>query len=387
MDIDPPARGRSRSRGPYPTPRKRRRSRSRSLRRTGGKLGQASRGYDSKDTADVYVHHAPRVHHISMAEKYAEYKAQASGVMMITRFRSMCVTVPNAWNVFNNDDRGRRLEFFTPKKFKDAEAVAFNGKALTENGYITKTVAVNGPTLRDICIHKSFVRIDMKNVSQHTCTLEMFVCCAKEPKALVGTFPEDDLLRALDMYAGNSNTTGTSTLYTDPMKVKSWTDVWHVKKIRVRMEPGETASHTLYGPSKYVMDPKEHTEIGTNEGSLDPVWLNPDREGNGFYAFFRILNDVTWGITLDGGTPDNANMQNKKCYPHHPVNFAPPAGTLESQGGIIVRLQEYYKMGCPLGVDDVDQRNILVDMQALTGAIHVVGIDSDQPNTDVSPPL
>lgn len=375
-----PERGRKRSKSPYPTPKKKRRSQSRGLHRTGGALGRAHRGSDSKDSADVYVHLPPPVQHISMAQKYLEYKAQAKGVLMITRFRSLRVATPNEWNLCTTDDRARRWECFTPKKFKDAEAVAFQGKALTENGYATKTAAVNGPTLRDMCVHKSFVRVDFKNVTEKTTTVEMYVCAAKNSKAWVVTTPEDDLARALDMYAGNSSTTSVATLYTDPMKIKAWTEMWSVKKVKIRMEPGETASHTLYGPKKYVMDPKNHLEIGTAESTVDPNWLSPDREGNGFYVFFRILNDLTFGVTQDVPTATNTNMGGRRIWPHHPANNV-PANDGDIQGGVIIKWQEYYKMGCPLGVDDVDQRNILVDIRTMGGTISDVAVDSDQPHS------
>lgn len=382
MDDEPmPERGRKRSKSPYPTPSKRKRSQSRGLRRTGGGLGRTSKGTDSKDTADVYVHLAPPQHFKSMAEKYAEYKEQPTGVVMITKFRSMRVSTANEWNIFTADDRGRRFEIFTPKKFKDAEAVSFKGKALSENGYATATVAVNGTTLRDMCVIKSFCRVDFKNVTEKTTTIEMYVCAVKDAKAWITTTPEDDLARALDMYSGNSSTTSLATLYVDPMKVKTWTDMWHVKKVKVRLEPGETASHTLYGPKKYVMDPKRHLEIGTTDALPDPgpKWLTPDREGNGFYVFFRMLNDITFGVGQTPNTP-NTLMGGRRIWPHHPINAVPPQDG-DIQGGVVLRWQEYYKMACPLGVDSVDQRNILVDLIQMTQPVSDVAVDSDQPHS------
>lgn len=367
----------------FPTPPRMKRPRV----EQGGHSFRSQKGNDSKDTADVYVHHPGKAPTVSMSQKYSEYKEQASGVVMVTRFRSLRVNAVNAWEVATVDDRGLRFELFTPIKFKDAEAVCFNGKALTAAGYNTSTLAVNGQHLRDMCVANSRARFDFKNISQHTCTLEMYICSMKRDQtSSTFGFPENELNSALDMYSGNSSATLNTTLYTDPLAIKTWTDVWNVKKVKIIMEPGETASHTMQGPRKYVMDTKRHLALGNLETEPSPTWLTPSMVGNGYYVFFRMLNQITFLATNDVGTASNLFMGSRKIYPGHPINFVPSTdGSL--QGGVLIKLQEYYSMKAPLGQDKVDSRNILIDFVNVTGTPIDVQIDSDQPLSTTSSAL
>lgn len=354
--------------------------------RPAGQSYRAQKGSDTKDTADVYVHRSVTPAEPSMAEKYNLHKEQPNGVVLITRFRSARVAGINRWEVFGDDDSNLRFELFSPRKFKDAEAVSFLGKALTANGYGNASLAANGPTLRDVVVVNARARFDFKNVSQNTTTLEMYVCSMKRDQTYAGTYPQDDLALALDMYDGNSSgTTGTS-LYTDPLSVKTWTDMWNVRKVKIVMEPGETASHTMQGPSKYVMDARRHVILGTTAISDPPTWMNPEMQGNGFYVFFRMLNQISFLATTDAGTAANAKMGGRRIYPGHPLNTLPGTdGSL--QGGVIIKLQEYYCIKCPMDVDSNDTRNVLVDLVNVTGTPVNVQIDSDQPLTTVSAPL
>lgn len=117
----------------------------------------------------------------------------------------LCMRQANidAWSSVAFDDNGNAMEFFTPRKFKDCEAVSFNGKPLTANGYATETVAipltsgVNLQTMQPCYVQQSWVQVNVRNVSQHSCTLQMFICYGNQEKAASASTPFDDFTQVL----------------------------------------------------------------------------------------------------------------------------------------------------------------------------------------------
>lgn len=90
------------------------------------------------------------------------------------------------------------LEFFSPRQFKDAEGVLFNGKTPTYNSWTSVATALplasgtNMGTAQITKVNSSSAMFYFKNVSQRQMTLEMYICYGKGS----GTTPREDVQNA-----------------------------------------------------------------------------------------------------------------------------------------------------------------------------------------------
>lgn len=342
-------------------------------------IASYNKGNDAHDEGSRAVIKTTMPRKQSMKEKFQAREDAANGYVTVVRFVTLRQTSIDQWGFTKTDINGNWVEHFTPRKFKDAEAVSFNGKALTTGGYSTTTTAANGTTLRDIYIQYSHVRYNFYNVQQHTCKLEMYICYAKNGEA--STAPENDLALCYDMYMGNSNTITVNTPYHDIMANKEWLSLWDVTKVEFKLEPGEQQTYFLKGPQDYVLDAKRHCATGTTDTTTPVTWDSYNKQGNGCAVFFRMLNNITLVANTDVGTAADSNLGGRKIGAHHPPNNVPAAdGSL--QGGIAIRYLEYYHIKAPENVDDVDQRNFLNAFHTIAGGNYVdVQVDTDQAMT------
>lgn len=335
-----------------------------------------SKGDDSKDQGDRSVIRARLPKAQTMLAKFKANTDGPNGYVHINRFAYVRQTNIDQYGIQRFDSSGTDIELFTPRKFKDAEAVSFNNKALTSTGYQTTTVAINGPTLEDVYVQKSSATFQVVNITQRRVTLEMYICYGKNGEG--SAIPANDYNLANDMYGGNSSNIVTETPYIDMMKNETWLKLWNVTKVKFVLEQGEHQSYYVKGPSMYVMDPKSHCAVGTTPTTTGSIfWDTPLQPGNGCKVFFRMLNDMCLVGNNDAGTDVTAAM-GRKIGAHHPINPIPAADG-DQQGAVLVKIKEYYHMKGAPGLQDVDQQNFLNDFHTIAGAAYTESnVDTDQ---------
>lgn len=343
---------------------------------------QVKRGTDRDDIAAVYKADVKPPRKESSYAKFKAVAGNAEGTVQINRFCCLRQGTIDQWQATGGDDNGRLIEFFTPRKFKDAEAICFNAKTASAAGYLTTTALQNGITMRDVYVKYAAVNFSFVNASQYNTKVEMYICYGKEGEG--STTPWDDWNNTADMSAGNLAGVTYNTIGYDLLANEEWLRMWDVQKISMNMEPGERASYQLKGPSMYVLEPQNHTALGTTPAQATPIyWQQPsDSKGNGCRVFFRMLNQMALCANNDAGTAANINMGNRKIGAHHPPNTIPASNGLQ-QSGVMVRMSEYFIIKAPIGLDNqVQSKNIINDFHTLAGDVTaVVAVDTDQAMT------
>lgn len=336
-----------------------------------------SKGDDSKDQGDRSVVKARMPKQMSMYEKFRLNAESANSYTTLNRWTYLRQGTIDKWGLTTTDSNGNTLEFFTPRKFKDIEACNFFSKVLSGTSYQTTTLAANGPTMDDIYVQYSHVRVSLTNITQRRTTVQMFICYGKNGEGTAS--PINDLANVFSMYRNFSGVTAADPNI-DPMSSKEWLQLWDVTKVEFKLEQGEHQSYLLKGPKNYVLDPKLHLPQGTLPTTANPTWDAPNLKGNGCYVFFRMLNDLCLVGNNDAGTATTALM-GRKIGAHHPINPIPPVDGSQ-QGCVIVRMTEYYHIKAPLGAEASESRRYLANFHTIAGSTYTeTNVDTDQAYT------
>jgi len=335
------------------------------------------KGDDGKDQGDRAVVKSKLPRSMSMAEKFQANAEAADGFVSINRWTYLRQGTIDEWGVTQLGADGQSIEFFTPRKFKDAEAVSFNNKTFSAISYITTTTVANGEPMNDLYVQYSHVRVNLHNITQRRITVQMFICYGKNSE---GTFDAvDDLEKCYDYYRNGSNLTAR-TVNIDPMANKEWLKIWDVTKVEFKLEQGEHQTYLIKGPKNYVMDPKLHLPQGTLPAPLDVTWDGPQKAGNGCRVFFRMLNEICLVGNNDAATAPTTLM-GRKIGAHHPINPIPGADGAQ-QGCCIVRMSEYTHVKAPVGLTTNDSKIHLSNFHTIAGATYTESnVDTDQAMT------
>lgn len=147
---------------------------------------------------------------------------------------------------------------FQPLDFADAADVLFN-----------RAVAVETPTLANLEWTNVYIRKDrilnswasyeMKNMSQRTYTLKMYLCKpkAKAPTNITPDDPFADWVVGLQIANGaGTNPAGNTpnTLYSMPTDSPQFNQFWKAECTTVVLQPGQSHTFRVQGPSNYVLD-------------------------------------------------------------------------------------------------------------------------------------
>lgn len=291
------------------------------------------------------------------------------------------------------------LEFFSPRQFKDAEGVLFNGKTPAYNSWVN-TVVTNPPAAGEnlpsaqVCkVNASSAMFHFKNHSQRQLTLEMYICYGKGG----GTYPRQDLQ---DGFVGNGNISivqaaGSANVEyfrnygTQILNVPAMHEMWDITRISWEFEPGEEAWHNLKGPHGYRMD---GSKKNTNASLVIPSWLLPDSPGCGCYVMFRLGVDVslvssTTGTfaALPASLGSAMDRGNRVAVARVANTYAVGSGGTLGAGGLAVVIQRHYNIELPEGFVPSVPRNSLVIFNGYglpTGNDQTeTNIDEDQPST------
>jgi len=308
------------------------------------------RGSDHNDVATVHQYRDNKKRGPNMAALWRGVADNATAHIHVKRPLTLIQVSNNTYGSTISDDNNWNLAFFTPQKFKSHEAVAFNGKALTEGGSGVGGASQNLPLAQYTFIEDSYVTFRFKNSSRHKTIVEMYVCYGKDSQALIpGYTPPLTFNAVLSAKAGNENTRTQTSLDTNPMSEPQFLAQWKTTKTVFKMEPGEHAFHKLQGPKKYAMFGQRHVNIGTLPNSTSYTFLDPSYEGNGCYVWFRTLNDLGAGRGVEGQQNRNVAIGTRFGGPFHPRHkpFDAPAGT--TYGAVIGIVNEHFKIRAPEG--------------------------------------
>lgn len=282
----------------------------------------------------------------------------------------------NRWSLYHQDQGNATagsnadLEFFTPRQFKDAEAVLFAAKASTYNSF---TTTVGNYTPRQATkVNNSSATFRFKNFSTHKMTLEMYVVSGKSPDCT--TYPIGDFSSTLNnsfVFAQTGlNTVAPERLSNYGVNISQnhkWLDMWDCQKICFQFEPGEEAFHKLQGPKSYMMDGSKKLLANS-----DTLYKGPNSPGCGKYVFFRVMSNLGL-VSSVGGTPGEAT-----CFPTN--DFASNiAGVPSLVGGIVVMITRHYNIEAPAGIPCQNAFVINNNMRVPSGSSLNNEIDADMP--------
>ena len=297
----------------------------------------------------------------------------------------------NQYNVQTNDIGSgtngglSQFEFFSPRQFKDAEAILFNNKTATWNSWATTTEGANQnfPAQMTTKVNGSSATFRFKNVSQHKTIVEMYICHGKGG----GTTPWADWetsIVASGKYTINGLTTApaalnfTTSTHVHMDKLEPFDSYWKVEKVVMKFEPGEEAFHLMKGPGGYMMDgPKKLQENSAAPGGAAPSWKGPDEKGAGVLVFFRTLNNLTL-VTSTTGSQSNGTNRTQICHPPH--IFA-NGNAATAVGGVAMEITRHYNIEAPMGVTValLDSHVLNINYGNPSGTINDIEIEADQP--------
>jgi len=246
------------------------------------------------------------------------------------------------------------LEFFTPRMFKDAEAVIFNGKTASWNSWATvnEGATFNFPAQQTTKINGSSASFRFKNFAEHKMIVEMYICRGKGG----GSHPLTDWNQCLlgsgkYVVNGPSETGGdlTRSLHVHMDGLPNFEKIWNVSKVVMKFEPGEEAFHNLQGPRGYCMKGSSklvpNVVAQGNPGSTTPVFIGPSEPGGGVYVFFRVINNIGLVTSTTGST-----IRGNHVSVCHPPNIYANGATNTLVGGVAVEITRHYSIEAPMGV-------------------------------------
>jgi len=345
---------------PFPTPTKRRRlsvsNTSATVKKV--KVQGTKKGSDHNDRATMSAYHSKSKKTMKVPDSkiYRDALSFNRGDLKIVRNITLSQKVKNTPGVFAEDDKQFEMQLFTPGRFKSIEGVMFNNKTVTDtvlnlpNDHAIGTAA-NLPTFQPMIIHDSRVSFRLKNVSQHKTTVELFFFHGKGSKNSVAEVPWNAYNRAvLNQWRGMTNAMlGFAVIDNTMLESDEFNKLWHTERIVFKMEPGEEGFYIKQGPKRHVMHGKDHCSPSTTAASetLTPAWLLPSFYGNGCYAMFRILNELSFVTSSAGDINHNTSITGGV---EHPINRPCVQATTETQppfGGVAVEMVEYFSLACP----------------------------------------
>lgn len=318
----------------------------------------------SKATVTVQKRIAPHV--TSKADKRFEKKVlkvlkepTATGKYVQTVTLPLYQLEYNLYSVFENDYGNgsstgyAQLEFFTPRMFKDAEAVLFNQKVATFNSWATVTQGANYnfPAQQSTKINSSSASFRFKNVSEHKTIVEMYICRGKGGGSASAASDWETGLKAQGRVTVNGISTADSVLirntHVQMSSLPNFEAIWKVEKIVMKFEPGEESYHNIQGPKGYMMDGSKKVTENSVFGST-PTWKASEEPGCGLQVFFRVLNNLSLVTSTTGTTVDGNSIA--ICHPPHKFANGTGTGANKEAGGIAVEITRHYNIEAPLGV-------------------------------------
>lgn len=301
----------------------------------------------------------------------------------------------NCYSIFSSDigngqgSGASDLEFFTPRQFKDAEAVCFNGKPSTYNSwaFTTEGPNLNFPAQQPCKVNNSSASFRLKNMSNHKAIVEMYVCRGRGGSTSLPHLDWESSINASGKFSVTGitavNPTITRNIHVHMEGLEPFDSLWKVDKIVWKFEPGEEGFHILKGPRAYMMDGSKKVKPSTIFGSA-PTWEGPQQPGSGCYVFFRYLNHVALATSSAGSKIGGQFIS--VCHPPNDVTTV--AEIPDRVGGCVVEITRHYNMEAPMGVTVATANAHIINTNygGPLGTIVDIQCDEDQPMTNVTNP-
>lgn len=283
-----------------------------------------------------------------------------------------------------------QFEFFSPRQFKDAEGILFNGKTATHNSWYTQTVnriaAQAGPptvpgyiasgsnldSAQSCKVNNSSATFRFKNFSTHKMTLEMYIVSGKSVDCT--TNPVTDFTNTLNASFIYRH---TGIVTADGIRLKNygcnvsqnhkWLDMWDCQKIVYQFEPGEEQFHKLQGPKNYMMDGSKKLIVGSPDN-----YKFPNSPGCGKFVFFRVMANIGV-VSSTAGVPNAGVML--------PANdaIAVVGGNASTVGGIALIVTRHYNIEAPAGYQGQNTFCMNNNMRIPAGNALNNEVDADMP--------
>lgn len=214
---------------------------------------------------------------------------------------------------------------FAPIEYVDAADIMFNDGVAVENPTFADLDWENVWARKDHVLNSS-MQLEMKNMSQRTYTLKIYV--AQPRGTATDPAPNDavaDWASGLIVAQGNGgNPLGNdrTTLYSAPTDSPQFNQFWKVQCETVVLLPGQSHTYKLQGPQDMVID---YSKLRIKNVSAAPNWLVPISKftRNVFVAGYCDL--VTSTLAGSGRFPTG--------------------GT--GIGGVVFEKRMFYKLKCP----------------------------------------
>lgn len=162
---------------------------------------------------------------------------------------------------------------FSPLSFVDAADVLFNGRVAIETPTYAGIEWDNVYARKDTIVN-SYATYEIKNMSQRTYTLKMFVCSPKHvPTEQSPNDPVADWATGLILaqnFGTNPANNDRFTLYSDPRDAPQFNQFWKCDFTKVVLAPGESFNHTVQGPNDMVVD---WSKLVLKNIAAAPNWL------------------------------------------------------------------------------------------------------------------
>jgi hypothetical protein len=291
------------------------------------------------------------------------------GVYTVTTTLNLQQTSPDLWGLQTADDGGYRLEFFTPKKLKDAEGICFNHKTASINSWqttaITPALGENFQTPSVFRINNSYVKIRLRNCSQHHMIVEMYILRGIRTANGYNQTVQGEFSAIENTGIVYGNETDFTVFGSQFWHSRPFCKNWKYTKVVFNMVPGASANYFLQGPKNMCWKGMNHQ--GDGGGFFAPVWLGPEVQGNGCLLMFRTISEPT--VDTGGKVHRFPNLHSGSnwggiaCEFTSVFNLAPPLITDSESDARVETAEIVAKFGSTTGNDQqIDEDNPAVEL-------------------------
>lgn len=164
---------------------------------------------------------------------------------------------------------------FAPIEYADAADVLFNGRTPVEVPTFATVNWDNNYVRKDIIVNSS-MQLEMKNMSQRTYTMKIYV--AQPRQAPTDAAPNDAVadwasgLIVANVQGTNPVGNAQTTLYSAPTDAPQFNQFWKVQCETVVIQPGQSHTYKLQGPNDFVLD---YTKMQMKNVAAPANWLLP----------------------------------------------------------------------------------------------------------------
>jgi len=269
---------------------------------------------------------------------------------------------------------------FAPIEYADAADILFNDRVPVENP-TTATLNWDNYAVRKDTVINSSMQLEMKNMSQRTYTLKIYVAQPKQnPTDIAPNDAVADWASGLVVATGigtNPLSNGHTTLYSAPTDCPQFNQFWKCQCETVVLQPGQSHTYKLQGPNDYVLDYNKLIMKNVVGGT---TWMLPYAKftRNVFIAGYCDLVTSTLagsgrfpsGGAGVGGVVFEKRMFYKLKVPpsagfQYPAGAFPPGTTQQLDQKLPTKVIQFFPLGAVGTAEDVLEENPLSSLNPI----------------------